>query len=309
MAATGCSAHCFCCLEEEGAVALVKCGCKCTTMFACAPCLWRVTSEPQLVEFASVRCTVCLAYFSDAAVFAGCKHAQTSVTALPRTLEARANMECNVLETMMLMRAIEPAFEYAGELCEQYKQALGDRDCMTAHFKYLTGKVLYKGEDFEGAINVFCQALDIQEDLAEERDVEKATEEDKDRLLRMYRTKSMIAASLFNVYQMDGKVENATECEFSEVLAGMRALVGERHRDYVDIASNLASFLVVRTMRECSGGDHHRPRTRQQHALLARALAAVEHALEAYGGVYGESHPGRRVLREDHAVLRAMESA
>jgi hypothetical protein len=73
----GGSAHCFCCLEEEGAVGLVKCGCKCKTMCACAPCLWKITSEPKSVSFHNVRCTVCLEFFSDAAVLAG---ALTSIT-------------------------------------------------------------------------------------------------------------------------------------------------------------------------------------------------------------------------------------
>jgi hypothetical protein len=305
----GWSAHCFCCLEEEGAVRLAKCGCKCTSMFACAPCIWKVTSEQKLLEFDSVTCTVCLEFFSDEVVLTGCKHAQHSVAALPRTLEARADVESEVLETMMRMSTVEPAFEYADEVCKQYEQALGEKHGTTAHFKYLMGKVLYKTENFQGAINLFNQVVYIQEALVQQRNVEKATEEDRYRLLCMYRTKAMIAVSLFQIYEMHGKVENETESEFSEVLAGMRALVGEGHADYMGIASNLASFLAVRTMRECSGGAHDRPRTRQQHALLTRALAAVEHALETCRGVYRATNPVRRALLEDHAVLRAMESA
>ncbi len=37
------------------------------------------------------------------------------------------------------------------------------------------GKVLYTGEDFQGAINVFDQVVDIQEAMVQERDLEKAT--------------------------------------------------------------------------------------------------------------------------------------
>jgi hypothetical protein len=307
--AAGGSAHCFCCFEEEGAVELVKCGCKCTTMCACAPCLWKITSEPKPVSFHAVKCTVCLEFFSDAAVLAGCKHARNSVAALPRTLEARSDMERDVLQTMMQISTAEPAFEYARELWGQYSRALGARHGTTSHFKYLMGKVLYTGEDFQGAINVFEQVLDIQEAVVQERDLEKATDEDKNWLLRLYRTKSAIAASLHNIYKAHGKAEKDAEAVFCEALAGMRTLVDDVHPDYVRTAGGLASFLAARTARECAGGAHDRPRTRQQHALLTRALAAAEHALEVCLRVYGATSPITRILLDEHAMLRAMESA
>ena len=303
----GGSAHCFCCLEEEGAVGLVKCGCKCKTMCACAPCLWKITSEPKSVSFHNVRCTVCLEFFSDAAVLAGCKHAQNSVAALPRTLEARSDMERDVLQTMMQISTAEPAFEYARQLWGQYSRALGARHGTTSHFKYLMGKVLYTGEDFEGAIVVFDQVLDIQEAMVRERDLEKATQEDKNWLLRVYRTKSAIAASLHNIYKAHGKADKDAEAVFREALAGLETLVCDVHPDYVRTAGGLASFLAARTARECACVD--RPRTRQQHALLARALAAAGHALEVYFRVYGANSQITRILLEEHAMLREMEGA
>jgi hypothetical protein len=60
-------------------------------------------------------------------------------------------------------------------------------------------------------------------------------------------------------------------------------------------------------MRECSGVD--RPRTRNQHALLARALAAAEHALEVYCRVYGANSSITCILLQEHAILREMEGA
>jgi hypothetical protein len=301
------SAHCFCCLEEEGAAELVRTGCKCTTMCACAPCLWRVTSEPKRESFDNVKCTVCLEFFSDAAVLAACQHAQHSVAALPRTLEARSDVERSVLQLMMQISTAEPAFDYARELWGKYSRALGARHGTTSHFKYLMGKVLYTGEDFEGAIVVFDQVLDIQEAMVGERDLEKATQEDKNWLLRVYRTKSAIAASLHNIYKINGKFSCDAEAVFREALAGLETLVCDVHPDYVRTAGRLASFLTVRTMRECSGVD--RPRTRNQHALLARALGAAEHALEVYCRVYGANSSITCILLQEHAILREMEGA
>ena len=128
-------------------------------------------------------------------------------------------------------------------------------------------------------------------------------------LLRLYRTKSAIAASLHNIYKAHGKAEKDAEAVFCEALAGMRTLVDDVHPDYVRTAQGLASFLVARTVRECSGGAHDRPRTRQQHALLARALAAAGHALEVCLRVYGATSPITRILLDEHAMLREMEGA
>ena len=169
------------------------------------------------------------------------------------------------------------------------------------------GKVLYTGEDFQGAINVFEQVLDIQEAVVQERDLEKATEEDKMWLLRLYRTKSAIAASLHNIYKAHGKADKDAEAVFREALAGLETLVCDVHPDYVRTAGGLASFLAARTARECACVD--RPRTRQQHALLARALAAAGHALEVYFRVYGANSQITRILLEEHAMLREMEGA
>jgi hypothetical protein len=167
------------------------------------------------------------------------------------------------------------------------------------------GKVLFIGEDFEGAINVFEQVLDMQEAMVQERDLEKATAEDKNWLLRVYRTESAMAASLCNIYKRDGRAPADAEAVFCEALSGLRELVDDAHPDYVRTAGGLASFLAARTMRECST----RPRTRHQHALLARALAAAEHALEVYFRVYGANLSITCILLQEHAMLREMEGA
>ena len=199
-------------------------------MCACAPCLWKVTSEPKRESFRNVKCTVCLEFFSDVAVLAGCKHAQNSVVALPRTLEARSDMERDVLQTMMQISTAEPAFEYVREPWGQYSRALGARHGTTSHFKYLMGKVLYTGEDFQGAINVFEQVLDMQEAMVQERDLEKATEEDKNWLLRLYRTKAAIAASLHNIYKRTGALQRTRRPFFGRRWRACRRLWTTRTR-------------------------------------------------------------------------------
>jgi hypothetical protein len=121
----------------------------------------------------------------------------------------------------------------------------------------------------------------------------------------VYRTESAMAASLCNIYKRDGRAPADAEAVFCEALSGLRELVDDAHPDYVRTVLGLASFLAARTMRECST----RPRTRQQHALLARALAAAEHALDVCFRVHGATASATRVLLEEHAMLCELESA
>lgn len=288
-------AQCFVCLED--AAPLLRGGCACRSMCACAPCFLKLMADSHAASAAgAIACTVCRREFSEQGVAAVCDAAARAVAALPWAAPERHDVELTVLD-LMVQRSPAAGYRRTERVMQECVRELGPQHRATVRcaFKLVTN--LMKQDEFVEA----CVLADTWEQSLFEHahalypDITAAVQV----LGQMFHFKAQKAACL-------AQGASAHECasaehEFIQACVGLFESTGSANSAFVKTLHLFAVFMANRTEEHFL---QERPRTRRSHEMWLRATAVVQKAIQVSVTARGPHDPMTHDMQETLLALQ-----
>ena len=278
--------NCFCCFSEEN---VFLCGCSCTTMYVCAGCMWKMTSQQLSARYWETlgrQCTVCRNVFSDAAVLAGCEHARKAVAVESCGTPARDNVENDVLYMLVALTDYDAVIKMARDVLHDYETALGAQHLCTVRCEQNVAYILASFGDDQEAVVKFGRCAEAQGAMVQNWNWLACSDVDRKWMYRYYCSRLNIVLCCKNIKGTDKDYDTR---EFNDALySELNTLVGvfemlhthssthpesmaSAHDDFAFVSLALADIVTERVLTGLHG---FRARTRQQHSLVLFARAS-----------------------------------